>query len=107
MRRLSAAVVVAVLALSAPASALAQSAGDDQYSDPFAGEQQDQQQNQAPPSSGGSTTPVAPSAPAPVAQPASSAPATTLPYTGLPALAMSGLGALLIAAGAGLRRSSR
>ena len=115
MRCVPAAAAIAALALSAPGSALAQSAGDDQYRDPFAGQgsggqEQPQQPAGGGGSSGGSTSaPVAPSAPATVpAAPASSATTSgTLPYTGLPAGLVSGAGLLLMAAGFGLRRASR
>jgi LPXTG-motif cell wall-anchored protein len=104
-----AAVVLALL----PAAAAAQSAGDEQYSDPFAGK--DQTQAQATPA------PAAPTAPAPAAQP-SQAPTTPaapalsanmppahaqLPRTGgdawLPAL----LGLALLSAGVALRAHAR
>lgn len=104
MRRLSALAISTALALAAPASVLAQSAGDDQYNDPFAGEEQVPEDD---PSTGDPAAPPPAPAPAPTAQPSTSAPATTLPYTGLPAVAMSGVGALLLAAGIGLRRSNR
>jgi hypothetical protein len=111
--RLTLLTVAASLAL--PAGALAQSAGDEQYTDPFApGEQgQQQQQQQAPP-----PEPQAPSAPAeaaPAPTPSAEAPAAaepaaaqpsdpTLPVTGMPALAMLLAGAVLIAGGATVRR---
>jgi hypothetical protein len=108
MRRLPAAAIAIALALSGPAAAFGQSAGDDQYQDPFAGEEQDTQedapQSQAPAESPSTTTaPSAPAAPAPT----SSASQTTVPYTGLPAGAVTGLGAVLLGAGLGLRRHSR
>ena len=108
MRRLSATAIAALLALAAPGAALAQSAGDDQYQDPFAGEEDSQSDTGPAGGGGGSPTPAAPaapSAPAPVAQP-SAAPASTLPYTGLPALLLGGAGAALLAAGVGLRRKT-
>lgn len=97
--------------LALPCSALAQSAGDEQYADPFG--QVDEpnggqgQQEQAPDQS----------APAP-AEPAQTAPATgaeqsvaaqdtaapALPRTGLPALLLAGTGVLLLGAGSTLRR---
>jgi hypothetical protein len=72
VRSRSFALLVAVAALALPASSLAQSAGDDQYSDPLAGQ----------PSSGGSdnssgssgSTPSTPSTPTPAA---STSPAST------------------------------
>jgi len=110
MRRLVTLLLAASM-LALPCSALAQSAGDEQYADPFG--QVDEpnggqgQQEQAPDQS----------APAP-AEPAQTAPATgaeqsvaaqdtaapTLPRTGLPALLLAGTGALLLGAGTTLRR---
>jgi hypothetical protein len=109
MRRLVTLLIAASM-LALPTQALAQSAGDEQYADPFgqveepSGEQG--QQGQAPDQS----------APAPAA-PAQTAPATdgqsvasqetaapTLPRTGLPAILLAGAGALLLGAGTTLRR---
>jgi LPXTG-motif cell wall-anchored protein len=103
----------AVLALL-PSAAAAQSAGDEQYSDPFAGGK-DQTQAQATPA----PAPAATAAPAPAPQPAQApapaaatqpAPAVAqaqLPRTGadpwLPAL----LGIALLAAGVALRAHAR
>ncbi len=99
------------LALAVPGPALAQSAGDDQYQDPFAGEDQAQSQ-------GGSseqpsaTEPAAPAAPAATAQPAPggsgsdpAAPAAErrLPYTGADAGAVLLAGTILLAGGVALR----
>jgi LPXTG-motif cell wall-anchored protein len=102
-----AAVLSALLLLSAPTAALAQSAGDDQYEDPFAG--------QGDPSGSGGE-PTAPAAPAPDT---STAPATTsaeadasasagearseLPRTGAEAALIAMLGSGLLLAGTGLR----
>ena len=103
MRRLVT-VILAASMLVLPSAALAQSAGDEQYADPFGqtGDQggSDGQQAQAPeaepaPSDDalGQSEPV-------VAQ----APGTTLPATGLPAALLAGSGALLLAGGTTLRR---
>jgi hypothetical protein len=108
-RRTLAALVTA-LALAVPATAAAQSAGDNQYQDPFGG------------NSGASATPTpsapgTPSAPAPAAPaPAPAASSTpqaaasaqsrsTLPYTGSPVAAglLAALGATLLASGLILR----
>src|SRR3954470_2110541 len=94
-RRIIAALVSSVV-LATPAAALAQSAGDDQYQDPFGGESG----ASATPTPRAPSTPSAPSAPAPAPAPAapaaSSGTATTaqaapsagsapqLPYTGSP-----------------------
>ena len=112
--RRSLSVAAAVLALL-PAAASAQSAGDEQYSDPFGGK--DQSPAQATPA-----PPAAPTTPAPTARPAQApaapAPAATtqaaptaaqpqLPRTGadvrLPAL----LGLALLSAGLALRAHAR
>src|SRR3954468_24909916 len=102
----------AVLAL-VPASALAQGAGDDQYSDPFGSDQQQ------------ATPPPAPRAPAPTAAPAPAQPAATpapgqpgpaatpappgprLPYTGLEDWLAAAGGALLLGPGLTLRARLR
>jgi LPXTG-motif cell wall-anchored protein len=109
MRGHAAAVLAAALALGVPAPAFAQSAGDDQYRDPFAGEEE------APDSGGENTAP----APAPAPSPAPAAPtgstpvepvATTageLPRTGAEEAWIAAAGLLLLAAGTGLRRTAR
>jgi hypothetical protein len=114
--------LLAVAAMCAPASAHAQGgAGDDQYQDPFAGEQAPERERAqttpsqyepglseeppapapAPeqPSSGGGTGATEPEATAP------QAPEPALPNTGLevPALALLGLGMLLMGYGLRLR----
>jgi LPXTG-motif cell wall-anchored protein len=115
MNRRGAAVLAAVLALATPGTALAQSAGDDQYRDPFAGENESEQGG----SGGGEDTPTPPPSPAPTPAPSPSAPAGTtaaeptattagtLPRTGLGAGWITAAGLALIVAGAGLRRSIR
>ena len=83
-------------ALAAPAAALAQGAGDEQYEDPFGDEQS--QQDPAP------TATPAPAQPAPgPAQPAP-APSSELPRTGLGAGWVALAGAILLASGLALRR---
>ncbi len=93
-----------------PTNALAQGAGDDQYSDPFGSEEQ-QEATPTP-------APRAP-APAPTAAPAQSAPTPapsgptatpsgpTLPYTGIDAWPLAAGGALLLGAGLTLRARLR
>lgn len=109
-RRMLAA-LVAALALAVPAPALAQSAGDDQYQDPFGS---DTGGGDGSGSSGGGTTTPAPTTPAPAAPAAPSASASQapaapaapqLPYTGAAADAglLAGAGVLLLAGGIGLR----
>jgi hypothetical protein len=109
--RRSLAVLTASFVLTTPAVALAQSAGDDQYQDPFGG------------GSGSSATPTptptAPSSPPPATPaPSTAAPSATtaesaasagspsqLPYTGAPveAAVLAVAGALLAAGGITLR----
>jgi|SRR5688500_9998220 LPXTG-motif cell wall-anchored protein len=113
MRRRSPVVLAAALALGAPAPALAQSVGDEQYRDPFAGEEQAPQDDGAEDTAPASPTPAPAPAPAPAA-PTGSAPveptattAGTLPRTGAEAAWVAAAGLLLIAGGLGLRRSAR
>ena len=110
MRSRTSAVLAAALALGAPAPVLAQSVGDEQYRDPFAGEEQ------APDSGGENPAPApAPSSPTPAPAPSTSTTpaepiATTagsLPRTGAEDAWIVAVGLLLIAAGAGLRRTAR
>lgn len=99
---------VALVSLALPASAFAQGAGDDQYSDPFGAD--------ATPTA----TPKKPAAaatPAPVQSSATPAPATAaatatpappqLPYTGVDAWPLAAGGALLLGAGLALRARVR
>jgi hypothetical protein len=116
MRRI--ATCLATLALLAlPATALAQSAGDEQYSDPF-GKVENGNDNGG--GGGGNATeaPVpdtsTPAAPAPAVTSvestgtagtaATDATGAQLPRTGLPVLLLAGAGALLALSGAALRR---
>jgi hypothetical protein len=108
MSRLGAAALAAVFALSAPAAAIAQSAGDEQYRDPFAG--QDQGSREAAPA------PAPTPAPAPAPAPTTAAPTTveptatvagTLPRTGAETAWVAATALLLVAAGGGLRRAAR
>jgi hypothetical protein len=111
--------VVLALGLALPGAALAQSAGDEQYVDPFQ-ESQGQQQEQATPpsqesgSQGGlqggdgtveapAETQVAPEVPTTTAAPTRQG-SETLPVTGLPVGVLALAGVLLLAAGATLRR---
>jgi hypothetical protein len=92
-------------ALAAPGGALAQSAGDEQYQDPFA------ETEQAPSGQGGGSGggQDAQPAPAPAQAPASSAQsepapgAPALPRTGFPAALAAAIGLVLLAAGVALR----
>jgi LPXTG-motif cell wall-anchored protein len=106
------ALLLAVLMLALPAVATAQNAGDEQYADPFGQTQEPKDsQGEQPPA----TQEPAPAEPAP-AEPAPAAPAQeqpvatqdvaapTLPHTGIRSYLLAGAGALLLAAGATLRR---
>jgi hypothetical protein len=108
-RRLAA--LAAALLLAAPAPALAQSAGDEQYEDPFAGEQQGQAQEPeatatpAPAEPAPAPPPESDPPPAPAEQPA--AQPTELPRTGLDAGPVLAIGAVLLAGGVALRARVR
>jgi hypothetical protein len=108
MRRLLT-VLAALSVLALPPAALAQSAGDEQYADPF-GQVEEPSGSQGQPAE----TPEAAPAPAqtvtqtdelgtsePEIVPAA---APTLPATGFPAGLVAGAGALLLASGTTLRR---
>ena len=118
MSRLGAAALVALFALSVSAPAMAQSVGDDQYRDPFAGQGGGNEETSG---GGGRDDAAAPSptptaAPAPAPDPPPTDPVTgepiatvadPLPRTGSAAGWVAAAGLLLIAAGAGLRRTAR
>ena len=104
-------ILVLFAALLVPSAAFGQSAGDEQYSDPFGGEDQQQEQQ---PASGQPETPAQP-----LEQPAETAPTDgsgeeaavpaqssdpSLPVTGLPALMLLALGAGMLATGLLVRR---
>jgi hypothetical protein len=99
----------AALALAVPSHALAQGAGDDQYTDPFGSDQATPTATPRPaatatPSAPSSAAPAAPAAPAPAPAPAQSAQAgPTLPYTGVDAWVPGLSGALLLGTGVALR----
>jgi hypothetical protein len=99
---LAALVAAALTALTLPAAALAQSAGDEQYQDPFApgGEQQQGSGGEQPATTAPAPAP-APSAQAPSAQ--ATAPTADLPRTGVPAWPVALLGGGLVAMGIGVR----
>jgi hypothetical protein len=112
LRSLPALAVLAV-SLAGPASALAQSAGDEQYSDPFDSPDTPAQQESggsqepgtapetgsAPPAVGGNGT----AAPAPTAEPAQTG-TSALPRTGLPLVVLAAAGYALLLAGVAIRR---
>ena len=114
MHRALAALLAVAALLALPAAALAQSAGDEQYVDPFQG---GQEQPAQPPQE----APAQPTEPAPV-EPAPAAPATpstegevtaapaqteapTLSRTGLPVVLILSAGYALMLAGVALRRT--
>jgi LPXTG-motif cell wall-anchored protein len=104
MRRLVA-VFLAVSMLALPSAAAAQSAGDEQYADPFGQtEQPDGSQGQPAPEPQPAPAPATPAAPAEQAVAAQQTAAPTLPATGMPAHLLASMGALLLASGALLRR---
>jgi hypothetical protein len=116
-RALAAALTLAAL-LALPAAAMAQSAGDEQYVDPFqGGEEQPSQAPQDEPQAAPQEAPAEPTAPAPAAPAAPSgeegevtaAPAQTtaptLPRTGLPVALLLSAGYALLLAGVALRRT--
>ena len=98
--------LLALFALALPSAALGQSAGDEQYADPFGqvkdgggqGQQADQPTQCAPAQS------AAPATTADQAAASQEATGPTLPRTGLPALLLAAAGALLLAGGTSLRR---
>ena len=112
-RALAALLTVAALLVS-PAAALAQSAGDEQYVDPFqGGEEQPAQPPQEAPAAPAEPAPAEPVAAAPAspssegevtAAPAQTA-APTLPRTGLPVVLILSAGYALMLAGVALRRT--
>jgi LPXTG-motif cell wall-anchored protein len=95
-------ILVAALAVTG-APAWAQSAGDEQYDDPFAGQEDQGSSAQPAPTPAPSAPAAAPAAAAPAAAPAATASAAQLPRTGTDTLltALAGLG--LVMAGVGLR----
>jgi hypothetical protein len=109
-RRLIAAAAILAL-LSVPPAALAQSAGDEQYTDPF-GDVEEPGQDDG--TANGSPTPdAAPSAEAP-AEPGSTTAAGadseaggTLPRTGFPAVLTALVGALVLGTGVSVRRHAQ
>jgi LPXTG-motif cell wall-anchored protein len=97
------------LALAAPAAALAQGAGDDQYTDPFGGGQSDQPESSGDDEPEAAPEPAAPepAAPAPAAETAQQEPAADepaqLPYTGADEGLVALAGMILLAGGIALR----
>jgi hypothetical protein len=129
MRRALAAVSILLIVACIPAGAVAQSAGDQQYVDPFAGDDGGGQEEPAQQEQPAAPVEPAPVEPAPVepapAEPAPSHPSeggngeavgaqadtvapeepgATLPRTGAPTLALLGAGVALTGVGAAMRR---
>jgi hypothetical protein len=113
-RRLTAALLAACL-LAAPAAALAQSAGDEQYADPFGNVDEPSQNNGGSNGSGAPGTDTTASAPAtavqdqaaPAAAAGSGSSSSSLPLTGFPAALSAMLGALLLVMGASVWRRAQ
>lgn len=120
--RLSIAALAALVAVAAalPTAALAQSAGDQQYADPLAGDQGRQQQSQRGGGDAESPATGAPSATAPATgavgpqtaggdagATASGSGAASLPRTGIDAAPLAALGVALLALGLALARPTR
>jgi hypothetical protein len=109
MHRAIAALILAVALLASPASALAQSAGDEQYVDPFQdegggqAEQQEPQPEPVPEQPSESLPSVESDAPDAVAAQESS---PTLPRTGAPVLLFAAAGYALLLAGIAIRRQT-
>ena len=107
MRRIVA-LVFALSLLALPSAAMAQSAGDEQYADPFGQtDEPNGSQSEPAPEPDAAPAPAAPATPAAPAEQAVSsqdAAAPTLPATGLPAFLLASAGAMLLASGAVLRR---
>ncbi len=109
MHRAIAALLFVAALLAAPAASLAQSAGDEQYVDPFQGGEEQPQQTPQPAQP--DTPEPAPAAPPSgqveggeaTAQPAQTD-APTLPRTGFPVLVIGSAGYALMLAGVALRR---
>jgi hypothetical protein len=112
--------LLAALALLAlPPTALSQSAGDEQYADPFG---EVEEPSGSPEPQGGTEDGSAPAAPAPAAPPTPATPAETvaddsavsdieatsaqLPRTGLPVAFLATLGAVMLLAGVTIRRGA-
>jgi hypothetical protein len=109
MHRGIAALILAVALLAAPAAALAQSAGDEQYVDPFENEGSGGQAEQPEPAP--QSAPEQPAEPLPATEDAPAAGAAqetspTLPRTGGPVLLFAAAGYALLVAGIAIRRQA-
>jgi LPXTG-motif cell wall-anchored protein len=102
--------LAAVLLALSPAAAVAQSAGDEQYEDPFEDQEQSQPQATATPAPAQPAQPAqatAPAAPAQTAPAPAPAQAAQLPRTGSDAVLPGVLGLILLSAGVALRAHVR
>lgn len=128
MTRAFVALILGVALLAAPAAALAQSAGDDQYVDPFQGGDGEGQEEPAPapeqpaappenpatpapdtsaPAPGGNgTAEAAPTADAAPSAEAAQSGSPTLPRTGVPVVLFAAAGYALLLAGIAIRRKT-
>ena len=102
---------VAAAFLAAPAAALGQSAGDEQYTDPFQGgdgggqEQPAEQPAEQPSTPAPSAEAAPPSEAAPTAE-ATQEGSATLPRTGGPVVLVAAIGYVLLLAGIAIRRKA-
>jgi hypothetical protein len=98
--------ILAALALAVPAGALAQSAGDEQYTDPFVEQEPPPEQQDPPADQPAAQLPAAEGdADAPAAEPAQTA-SSTLPRTGAPLVVLAAAGYALLLAGIAIRRQT-
>jgi hypothetical protein len=108
-RLIAAAAILALLAV--PAAALAQSAGDEQYADPFGDVQepgQDEGTANESPALDAAPPAEAPAAPASTTSAGADSDASgTLPRTGFPAALSALVGALLLGTGVSMRRHAQ
>ena len=110
MRRRLIAALAALALLAVPAAALAQSAGDEQYTDPFGDVNPPAQDDGT--ANGSPAPPTDQTVQAPASGSASAADAdqgtgVSLPHTGFPALLSALLGALLLGSGISVRRRAQ
>ena len=110
MRRRLIAALAALALLAVPAAALAQSAGDEQYADPFGDVNpptQDQGTANGSPAPATDATAQAPATESTTAAAADPSTGGSLPLTGFPAALIGLLGALVVATGISVRRRAQ
>jgi LPXTG-motif cell wall-anchored protein len=98
------ALLVALMLLVVPALALADSAGDNQYSDPFGGSTAPAQTAPQPTTAPAAPAPAQTSAPASSSSPSTHPATSQLPRTGLDLRVVASAGLLLLGGGLLLRR---